>query len=608
MPEIYDKMEEFKASLLSRDRAAALRLIRAYGPIWTRLQRKLTLLTTRIEAAKAAGEPISDAWLFRQSRFRELMEQIALEISKFSEFANREITAEQRAAVRAARKDSERLLLANQGPAVKASFSRLSASAVESIAGFLGNGSPLTALLGELPKEASRAVSTALQEAVALGYNPRKTASQIKSALGGNLTRALRISRTETLRAYREATHQTYKINSDVLEGWYWLATLNSRTCAACIALNGSFHDLDERMASHVQCRCTAIPAIKGDPPPIEQGEKWFEEQPEKTQRAILESDAAFEAYKAGELKLTDLVGRRDSPQWGTSYFHLSLKRALAGQGQFPGYRGSSAPIEAAAFLRPPQLTAADARQKLANIAMLHEGEAIRAKEVLDHAIKAAELAANSSDRTHEGLSYMDWWHKRRELRNTFDATQEVFNQKAREVLYQDSSATFKVTNRKIEPNWQQGIEAFRRLIGSGLIDDFKVTFKKIRGRAKYGLKDDVRVTAEESPSVIVHELGHWLEDKHAGIFEDVSAFLGRRTAGERAVHLGRGYGRGEITKPDKFMNAYVGKIYNNRVTGKRYASEIVSMGLQYFYERPAEFARRDPDFFDFIFNLVRRG
>lgn len=345
MAEIYNSAQSFRAALLQRERKAALRLIRAYGPIWTRLQKRLRLLTDRIEAARAAGEPFSDAWLFRQERYRELIEQIALEIGRFAEFAGRGITAEQRKAVRAALKDSERLLFAAGGPSVEASFTRLPVGAFENAVGFLSDGSPLTRLLGELPLEGARTVSASLQEAVALGYNPRKTAQQVKAALGGNLTRALRISRTETLRAYREATHQTYKANSDVVSGWYWISARNARTCAACIALHGTFHDLDERMATHVQCRCTQVPAIKGEPAPTEHGERWFKAQPEKTQRAILETDAAFEAYKSGELKLTDLVGRRESPQWGVSYYHLSLKRALAGEGQFPGYGGPPEPL-----------------------------------------------------------------------------------------------------------------------------------------------------------------------------------------------------------------------------------------------------------------------
>lgn len=347
MAEIYKEAERFKAALLRRDRQASMRLISAYAKIWTKTSKNLQKLINQIEDAKARGVEYSPAWLFRQQRYRELIDQITREMAKYAEFATNEITREQRAAIKAAINDSNRLLLTaaqNGGAAVNASFAKLSASTVENMAGFLSDGSPLKNLLNELPRAARQAVADSLTEAVTLGYNPRKTASKIRYALGGNLTRALRISRTETMRAYRETTSQTYRANSDVLEGWYWLATLNRRTCAACIALNGSFHDLDERMASHIMCRCTQLPAIKGDAPPIEQGEKWFEKQDEQTQRAILENDAAFEAYQAGELKLTDLVGRRDSPQWGTSYFHLSLKRALAGQGQFPGYRGEGSP------------------------------------------------------------------------------------------------------------------------------------------------------------------------------------------------------------------------------------------------------------------------
>jgi hypothetical protein len=60
-------------------------------------------------------------------------------------------------------------------------------------------------------------------------------------------------------------------------------------------------------------------------------------------------------------------------------------------------------------------------------------------------------------------------------------------------------------------------------------------------------------------------------------------------------------------------MDPYVGKIYRmNFVPAGAtkyqsvYASEVVSMGLQWYVEKPAEFALQDPDFFDFIFELVR--
>ena len=58
-------------------------------------------------------------------------------------------------------------------------------------------------------------------------------------------------------------------------------------------------------------------------------------------------------------------------------------------------------------------------------------------------------------------------------------------------------------------------------------------------------------------------------------------------------------YGDDELTKADNFIDVYMGKYYKD-------ASEILSMGLQYFYSNPVELMTKDPEYFDFIYNLVR--
>jgi hypothetical protein len=60
--------------------------------------------------------------------------------------------------------------------------------------------------------------------------------------------------------------------------------------------------------------------------------------QPAEVQRAILGSNVAVKAYRDGQVKLTDFVGRQNSPQWGQPYYQLSTKKALLKQGKFPGY------------------------------------------------------------------------------------------------------------------------------------------------------------------------------------------------------------------------------------------------------------------------------
>src|SRR4030095_12680785 len=127
------------------------------------------------------------------------------------------------------------------------------------------------------------------------GRGPRAVAQEIREGLNGNLTRALKIARTETIRAYREASHRTHQENSDVLEGWIWLSALNSRTCRACIALHGTFHTLDERLKGHVNCRCSQIPAVKGVGLGIEKGVEWFRKQPAAVQKDILDREGEYE-------------------------------------------------------------------------------------------------------------------------------------------------------------------------------------------------------------------------------------------------------------------------------------------------------------------------
>ncbi len=77
----------------------------------------------------------------------------------------------------------------------------------------------------------------------------------IRGRLGGNLVRALRISRTEMLRAYREATRRNYQANGDIVAGWRWLCAKQARTCAACLAMDGT-HKCRDQTADNVSGAC----------------------------------------------------------------------------------------------------------------------------------------------------------------------------------------------------------------------------------------------------------------------------------------------------------------------------------------------------------------
>lgn len=343
MATIFSIADQFKRDLLRSDRGSAMEIVRAYGEIWARLKTKIDSLTAKIESARANGVTVSQSWLIQGDRLQSLLRQVESEIAGFSQFAAGKITVQQLQAVHNGAISTNAMIsegLKNRDAEILSSFSRLNSQAVQAIVGFATDGSPLTDLLKTMVPEASTAVRSALVQGVALGYNPAKIARQIRDELGGSLTRALTIGRTETLRAYRESSFQTYQDNDDVLDGWTWVAALGPRTCAMCIAMHGTIHKPSERMYSHPNCRCVMVPLIKGRTgPSIQSGSTWFNNADEATQLHILGA-SAFDAFQSGKISLEDLIGTSDSARWGPSRFVLSLSQAL-GQAQKPGRKAA---------------------------------------------------------------------------------------------------------------------------------------------------------------------------------------------------------------------------------------------------------------------------
>jgi SPP1 gp7 family putative phage head morphogenesis protein len=322
---------KFRNALLKRERKAALRLIAAYGLTWARLERELAKLTKQITEARAAGETVNQFWLVRQERYFALLAQTQIEMRKFADVTEATITKGQEFAAKAGLADSVALM---ETASISATFNTLPIAAVENLVGTLGDGSPLRSLLDQLPRSGRLIVEQGLIEGVSLGRNPRAIAVTIREGLEGNKFRALTISRTEVLRAYRTASLQAYQANSDVVTGWYWRSSRSRRSCAACIALDGTFFPLTQPMKFHVRCRCVMIPAAKGVT--VDRGIDWFKKQPADVRRDILGTDVAYEAVKAGKLKLEDLVGVSRDARWGESFVQIGVKRAMAGEGAFP--------------------------------------------------------------------------------------------------------------------------------------------------------------------------------------------------------------------------------------------------------------------------------
>ncbi len=348
---IYAAARRHRQELLQNERGAASQMVRYYGQSWQRIQGQLADFQRRIAEAKAAGEDVSPSWLFQVGRLEVLRAQVEGEIGRFAQYAENSIVAQQRQAVEAAQRQA--LDWTTTVPGVAVEWNRLPTGAVEDLVGFLSNRSPLRILLDELPQDAGQSVADALVTGLATGQNPRATARLIRHALGGNLARALTISRTETLRSYREATRRSYLANRDVLRGWVWHSALDKRTCASCWAMHGSIHKLSEQLDDHPSGRCGMTPLLKDWPNvAIEPGADVFARQTEELQRAVL-GDAGFEAYKAGAVTLGDYVGQTRTREWGTMRSARSL-RSILGPTEAMRWRTAARAVAATAHLPRP--------------------------------------------------------------------------------------------------------------------------------------------------------------------------------------------------------------------------------------------------------------
>ncbi|HEX7048645.1 MAG TPA: minor capsid protein [Longimicrobiales bacterium] len=150
---------------------------------------------------------------------------------------------------------------------------------------------------------------------------------------GGVLNRSTReteaIVRTAVNHVANEAHIRTYRENEDVLAGYVYTATLDSRTTPICQALDGQFFRLDDpeakRPPQHVNCRSTIVPRVDwdalgieppdpgtrasaGGPVPATMNyEEWLRRQSPEVQDDIL-GPARAELFRAGKVTLRDLV------------------------------------------------------------------------------------------------------------------------------------------------------------------------------------------------------------------------------------------------------------------------------------------------------------
>ena len=339
-PEMLRLVERLRNGIIRQERAVAVQLRREYGKVYRALRQQALDVRKQIKAAEAAGQVISPWRMHRLERLQSLQRQALAESYRFADMAAGLITDAEREALLAGQRDGYELLLSAlpDDAGVLVPWDRLPVPAIDAMVGVLADGSPLSRLLQEALGDAAQGFMDQLVAGLAAGWNPRKLARVLRDEYGMGLTRALRISRTEILRAYRTATLLEYRQSRMVL-GWERHATQDSRTCMACIMLDGTRYTTEQAMDDHVNGRCAMLPITPSwrdlgfdiDEPDFDRqlAQDWFLEQPDAVQRGML-GPGKYDAWRAGLFGLDDLPKLRRDPVWGDSWVPKSLRELTA--------------------------------------------------------------------------------------------------------------------------------------------------------------------------------------------------------------------------------------------------------------------------------------
>ena len=176
-------MREFKRALLAYEDAQVARMVKAWMTVDRSLAMDIRALAEEIARLRAAGEVVTEAQIYRLSRYQSLVAQIQAELTRYERRAAEIIVAGEEDLARMGVRHAQGAIRAMyQTFGVRGAFDHLPVRAVEYLVGLTADGGPLFGLLQKraLTPDAMEGLTKTLIEAVTRGWNPRKTARAIK--------------------------------------------------------------------------------------------------------------------------------------------------------------------------------------------------------------------------------------------------------------------------------------------------------------------------------------------------------------------------------------------------------------------------------------------
>jgi SPP1 gp7 family putative phage head morphogenesis protein len=177
----------------------------------------------------------------------------------------------------------------------------------------------------------------AIRIGIAEGESIDRMRARIRRVTDFSVDTANAVARTAVGHASNMGRQTYYADNQDLIKGVKWVATLDTRTCSICMALDdGKLLPIDKgpRPPRHINCRCTTVPVLRsmkelgfdlddfpaatrasmnGQVPDSETFGTWLAKMPASIQDEAL-GPTRGKLFRTGELKVGDFVDRQGDP------------------------------------------------------------------------------------------------------------------------------------------------------------------------------------------------------------------------------------------------------------------------------------------------------
>lgn len=337
-------VDRLRRDLTRMTDAQTFALTKAWVEAWDVLEADFRDAILELIAGAVDGK-VSKSVAARNVRLRDAMQTARATLEELAKNAESVIVNDVGQAVLDAL-DGHAALLSSQLPPNTAgagvSFTRMSPDALAAIVE--RTTQQIHSSTRPIPADVERVMKRELIRGIAVGDNPNRTAARIlKQAEGrfnGGLTRALTISRTETLDAHRAATKASEQANKTIVEEWEWHASLGARTCPSCWAKHGTRYPIEEDGPNdHQNGRCARVTVAKSwkdlgfdiEEPvsATKDAQTVFNELTPETQRDIMGAQR-LELLQSGKVSWSDLTAVKQTDGWRDSHVVVPVKDLIA--------------------------------------------------------------------------------------------------------------------------------------------------------------------------------------------------------------------------------------------------------------------------------------